>query len=256
MEENEIKDPEQVEDTPEQVKETAPATPATPPVSEKPIETIKSVDPNPDYEAKLAAKDAEIQRLSDAFTASKSSHHMTQGEIQKAREALAVAVTERQRIEAEKDRALAETETKLKEVSQATQTLTEERSKLAEEYETQAAKATKLEVLAEEFPELLRYSKLIPASKDPEVVRAACKALADARKQDLEAARIQAVTGNGISQIPTSPTRTDDAFLTDPEEMRSWLAEAKNDPKEYERRRQALVDRHEAAVARARAASA
>lgn len=202
-----------------------------------------------DYDLELAAKDAEIKRLNDAWLETKNSHHLTRDEIKRAQVSLAEAVQEREAIVAAKDRALTEMTEQLETVSQATQTLTKERTELSGELEQARAKATKLEVLTEEFPELLRYSKLIPASGDPDVVREACRALSDARRQDLEAQRINAITGNPMTAMPSAAARVD-VSLTDPERMRSYLEEAKGNPQEYERRRQLLLDQFSAAVAR------
>lgn len=227
--------------------ETPEVSPPVTPVVPEPVLTPPT--PGRDIDAELSAKDLEIKRLSEAWLESKNSHHMTRDEINKARVALAEAVQERERLVADKDKQLQETQDQLEVVSQATQTLTKEKTELTSELEQQAAKATKLEILTEEFPELLRYAKLIPASRDPEMVRAACQALAEARKQDLEAQRIGAVTGNPLNALPSTPTRVE-AQLNDPEQMRSYLAEAKNNPQEYERRRQLLLDQFQAVVAR------
>lgn len=202
-----------------------------------------------DYNLELAAKDAEIKRLNEAWLETKNSHHLTRDEIKRAQVALAEAVQEREAIVAAKDRALTEAQEQLETVSQATQTLTKERTELSGELEQARAKATKLEILTEEFPELLRYSKLIPASGDPDVVREACRALSDARRQDLESQRINAITGNPMTAMPSAAARVD-VSLTDPERMRSYLEEAKGNPQEYERRRQLLLDQFSAAVAR------
>lgn len=202
-----------------------------------------------DYDLELAAKDAEIKRLNEAWLDTKNSHHLTRDEIKRAQVALAEAVQEREAIVAAKDKALTEVTEQLETVSQATQTLSKERTELSSELETARAKATKLEVLTEEFPELLRYSKLIPASSNPDTVRAACQALADARRQDLEAQRINAITGNPVTAMPSAAPRVE-ASVTDPERMRTYLEEAKGNPQEYERRRQLLLDQFQAAVAR------
>ena len=225
----------------------------------QPIESIESPVPTPeansfrstgrDYDLELAAKDAEIKRLNEAWLATKNDHHLTRDEIKRAQVALAEAVQEREAIVSAKDRTLSQVTEQLETVSQATQTLTKERTELSGELEQARAKATKLEILTEEFPELLRYSKLIPASSDAEMVRAACRALSDARRQDLEAQRISAVTGNPMNAMPSAPPRVDVA-LNDPERMRSFLEEAKGNAQEYERRRQLLLDQFAATVAR------
>lgn len=202
-----------------------------------------------DYDLELAAKDAEIKRLNEAWLDSKNSHHMTRDEIKRAQVSLAEAVQEREAIVAAKDRALSEITEQLETVSQATQTLTKERTELSGELEQARAKATKLEILTEEFPELLRYSKLIPASSDPETIRLSCRALSEARRQDMEAQRISAITGNPMNAMPSAAARVD-VNLTDPEKMRSFLEEVKGNPQEYERRRQLLLDQFSAAVAR------
>lgn len=244
-EEQTSQSPQDAPDSPELVAVPEALTPDPTPVT-----TVAAVDPSRDYDAELAIKDAEIKRLSDAWVESKNSHHMTKDEINRARVALAEAVQERERLVAAKDQALAETQEQLETVSQATQVLSKEKQALTSELETQAAKATKLEVLTEEYPELLRYARLIPASRDPEVVRAACAALQEARQLDMEAQRMAAVTGNPMNALPSTPATRVDTTLSDPERMRTFLAEAMGDPKEYERRRQLLLDQLEAAKAR------
>lgn len=227
----------------------------------QPIESIDTPVPTPeqtpfrqetprrDYDLELAAKDAEIKRLNEAWLSTKNDHHLTRDEIKRAQVALAEAVQEREAIVSAKDRELTQVSEQLETVSQATQTLTKERTELSTELEQARAKATKLEILTDEFPELLRYSKLIPASSDPETVRAACKALSEARRQDMEAQRISAITGNPMNAMPAAASRVD-VSLNDPERMRSYLEEAKGNPQEYERRRQLLLDQFSAAVAR------
>lgn len=214
------------------------------------VQAVADVPAGNDIDAMLAAKDAEIKRLTSEFQAAKNERHLTKGEITAAQVALAEAVKERERLVSEKDAALAKATEELQTVSEATQTLSEANAKLAAEYEASLAKATKLEVMTEEFPELLRYSKLIVAHKDPDVVRAACLELAAARQADMEAARLSAVTGSPITGLPTQPQRNEPT-LTDSGSIRNYLAEARNDPKEYERRRQTLLDRIAAAAQRA-----
>jgi hypothetical protein len=205
---------------------------------EKPVDTSN-------FDAKIAAKDAEIKRLNEAWLADKNSQHMTKEDVRRSQEALATAVRERSQIEKDKDIIIKETQDKLDTVSQATQTLSTEKTELTEKYELSEAKATKLEVLTEEFPELLRYAKLIPASKDAEVVREACKTLSEARKADLEAQRIGAVTG---ASNPSGAQRAVESPITDPVKMREYLDGAKKDPKEYEKRRQVLLDSYDSSL--------
>lgn len=200
------------------------------------------------YEQQLKDKDAEIQRLSDSWVADKNSHHLTKADIKRSQEALAEAVRERSEIEKEAKIKLDETQSKLETASQATQTLSTEKNELAEKYEASSAKATKYEILANEFPELLRYAKLIPESNDPEAVRASCTALADARKQDLEAQRINAVTNNGVTTLGSGAGRVETQF-TDPDKMSDYLHGAGKDVKEYEKRRQVLIDQFNASKA-------
>lgn len=229
---------------------TPPAEPVTPPPAD-PAPAKPPVAPTPerDYDVEIAQKDAQIKQLTDDFLASKNSQHMSQAEIRKAQVALAEAIQERNKIEEAKEKELAAITEQLETVSQATQVLSKEKSDLTTELETQAAKAVKLEILTEEFPELLRYARSIQPSRDPEAVRAACRELAAARVADLEAQRIGAVTGNGMTQVPANPTRVE-PVLTDPSKIRDYLSEAMHDPKEYERRRQLLLDQIDAAVAR------
>jgi myosin heavy subunit len=250
MPENE-ETPKNEQETPlEPVIETPPAPPAVQTPVEPPIQTITHVDSSPELDVKLAQKDEEIRRLTDEQRKAKNERHLTQDELQKAQVALAKAVNEREAIIAEQHRVLTETKGQLKDMSQATQTLSEQQTAIASELDAQKAKATKLEVLTEEFPELLRYAKLIPVSTDPDVVRAACQALQDARTQDLEAHRITAITQNGISQLPTAAGRQD-VQLSNPEDMRKWLQEAQGNPEEYERRRRTLLAQIDGAVQRA-----
>jgi len=208
----------------------------------EPLDTSK-------YDAELAAKDVEIKRLSDAWLAEKNSTTMTKADVQRAQEALATAVRQRTEIEQQKDQLIKETQEKLETVSQATQTLSTENTELTTKFETAEAKATKLEILTEEFPELLRYAKLIPANRDAEVVRTACKALAEARQQDLEAQRIGAVTNNQVTSLGSNASRVE-AQITDTDKMREYLNGANKNPQEYEKRRQILLDQYEAARAR------
>lgn len=195
----------------------------------------------PDYDAELATRDAAIKKLTQDWLDAKNSSHLSKEETQKAQFALAQAVREREQIVAQKERQLAETAEQLETVSQATQTLSEAKTQLESELAQKAAKATKLEILTEEFPELLRYAKLIPASSDADEVRAACQALKEARTQDLESQRIAAVTGVNAG-LPTNPQRTEPTTMSEAE-VRNYLREASADPKEYERRRQLLLDR-------------
>lgn len=203
-----------------------------------------------DYDAELASKDLAIKKLTEDWQTAKNSHHMSQAEIRNAQVALANAVQERQRIEQEKDQQLAKLGEEFETVSQATQTLAQEKTDLSSKLSDAAARATKLEVITEEFPELLRYAKLIPASEDAATVRAACQALAEARTNDLEAQRISAITGNPATQLSSQPARTEPTFA-DQKQLREHLLEAKNDPQEYERRRQTLIARIESAAQRA-----
>lgn len=216
----------------------------------KKVETsTKKVDTS-DFDAKLLAKDNEIAKLKEDWLADKNSQHLTKEDVRKSQEALATAVKERSKIEKDKDAIIKETQEKLETVSQATQTLSTEKTELTEKYELSEAKATKLEVLTDEFPELLGYAKLIPANKDAEVVRAACKALAEARKADLEAQRIGAVTG---ASNPSGAQRVVESPITDPVKMREYLDGAKRDPKEYEKRRQILLDSYDVSIRQQRA---
>lgn len=221
--------------------------PGTDTTSTKSKEKTTTRSSTRDYDAELAQKDLEIKEVTEKWQAAKNDHHLTKGEIQKARSIMAEAVAERDRIVAEKEAALESTQKELETQSQATQTLSKEKTELNGELELAAAKATKLEILTEEFPELLRYAKLINPSRDPEAVREACRVLAEARKQDLESLRINAVTGNNISQLSSNATRNEPR-LADTTQMREYLVDAKTDAKEYERRRQTLIDQFNASV--------
>lgn len=202
------------------------------------------------YDTELAAKDAQIKRLTEEFQTAKSERHLTQGEVKAAQDALAKAVAEREAIVSEKEAELKQAASELRSASEATQALTSENSRLQADYEASLAKATKLEVLAEEFPDLLRYSKLIPAHSDPETVRAACRELQAIRQADLEAARISAVTQNPVTTLTSQPSRNEPTIQSG-QDIREYLTSAKDDPKEYERRRQMLLDRIAASAQRA-----
>ena len=220
-----------------------------PAAQETPQAEPAKTTPSRDYDAELAAKDLEIRKITTDWQTAKNTAHLTQEENTKAQVALAKAVQERERLVAEKDAKLAKAQEELEMVSQATQTLSKERTDLSNELETADARATKYQILAEEFPDLLRYSKLIPASRDAAVVRAACTDLMEARGKDLEAQRIGAVT-NPLTSLPTQPLRTDPAIETT-DQAHNYLRQAMSDPKEYERRRQLLLERYNAAVAAA-----
>lgn len=202
------------------------------------------------YDTDLASKDAEIKRLTEEFQAAKSERHLTQGEINAAREALNRAVLEREQIVSEKEAELKRVENQLREVSEATQTALTEKEKLLADYEAAVAKNVKLEVISAEFPDLIGYAKWIQPNKDPEAVRAACRELQATRQADLEAARMNAVTTNPVTTLTSQPARQEPGLETS-QDIRAYLTSAKDDPKEYERRRQMLLDRIAASAQRA-----
>ena len=224
----------------ETTETTTPPEPVTTPVATSATDTR-------DYPAELAAKDLEIQKIKDQWETSKNDHHLSVDETRKAQLALAQAVTERENLAKESEAALKKASDELAKVSQATQTLNQERTDLSSQLETSEATRVKLEVLTEEFPELLRYSKLIPANRDAEAVRQACKNLQDARQADLEAQRIDSV--HNVNTFRTAPVSKEARVLQNPEEIRAYLAEAAT-PQEYEQRRTLLLDNIAALQAR------
>jgi chromosome segregation ATPase len=217
------------------------------PVAEPMAEASGHDEARRDFEGELTQSQQRIDSLTNEIEMLRQTGKLSEESLQRLSVTLAEEVKRRSQIQSEYDAYRAKTDAELEQVSLATRTLAEEKQTLEQRAAQAEAKATKLEVIVSEFPDLLGYAELIPASVDPEVVRGACRKLQEARQRDLETVRSQAVS-NRFFQMSSSPARTEPA-VADPEALGRYLREAMDDPVEFQRR-EAIVQQQLQSIAR------
>lgn len=203
--------------------------------------------PGRDFERELSESHDRITSLTNELESLQQSGRLTEESLHRLSVALSEEVKRRSEIQAAFEAYKQQVTAELAQASQATQVLASEKQDLEVRAANAEAKATKLEVLVAEFPDLLGYADLIPASTDPAVVRAACQRLQEARTRDLETVRAQAITGR-MYQVGASPARQE-VTLADPQSLGKWLREAMDNPAEFQRR-EALIQQQLQAASR------
>jgi len=199
------------------------------------------------FEGELAESQQRINELTSELQQLKDGGRLTEDALHRLSTALAREIEHRSRIQSEYEAFRAKIQADLAQASQATQTLATEKQELERRVTEAEAKATKLEILTNEFPELLGYAELIPANTDPEAVRAACAKLQAARQRDLESVRARAVSGH-VAALSGTPPRVESS-LADPDAIGAYLREAMHDPVEFQRR-EAIVQQQLQAMSR------
>lgn len=234
---------------PEVQQETAPVSAAPEPAPAEPNAVSTATLPPRDFEAELAQKDVELKALEAKMSTVEGATKEAQDERQKMVIEVARLVNERESIEREKNEALTKKTEELAEVSQATQTLAQKTVSLEQQLQEAQAKATKLEVVTSEFPDLLRYARYIPASADPDEVRSYCRSFQETREQDLGEYRQMFNGGTpAAARIPNPQvpvTRMPEPF-GDATQLEERLAGAMRDPRAFEAELEAAIRNYEA----------
>lgn len=224
------------------------------PVAEPPPapEPPPVVVPSRDFEAELAQKDRELKTMETKLSSIEGASKEAQDERQRMVVEVAKLINEREAIEQAKETQLQQKNAELEQVSQATQTLNQKTQTLEQQLQerdralaAEKAKSTKLEVLTQEFPNLLRYAQFIPASSDPAEVRGHCLAFQQARESDLSDYR-QVVSG-AVRPVPTGTpvTRMPDSG-SDAEQLEQRLTNAMGDQSMFEAELQAAIANYRA----------
>lgn len=221
--------------------------PAAEPVAEQPVAPATATLPPRDYEAELAAKDADLKRLETAMQGIEGASKEAQDERQKLVIEVARLVNERESIERAKDEALTRKTQELEEVSQATQTLSQKTQTLEQQLYEAQAKATKLEVVTSEFPNLLRYAQYIPASANADEVRQYCRSFEQTRDADLGEYRQMLTSGYAAraTQTTVPVTRTPEPY-GDATQLEERLNSVMGDHRMFEEELQAAIRNYEA----------
>lgn len=230
------------------VQDAQAAAPAAP-VDAAPAHAAEpaALPPAHDYEADLAAKDTELKALQQKMEGIEGASRDAQGERQKMVVEMARLVNERESIEKAKNEELTKRQEQLDEVSQATQTLAQKTMTLEQQLAEATAKATKLEVLTNEFPNLLKYAQFIPPSGNSEEVRGYCQAFQQTREADLGEYRQMIATGYAARTVPTgAPATRAPEPIGDVTQLESRLTQAMTDPRMFEEELSAAIRNYEA----------
>jgi len=198
----------------------APAAPA--PVAEPPQVKV----PARDFEAELAVKDKALEDLQVKINAVQGATKEHQKERQQLMTEVTRLINERQEIESAKNAEIEEKTGQLEEASKATQALSQKTQTLEQELQSERAKATKLEVLVNEFPDLLGFSHLIPASADAAEVRGYCQQLNQAVEAKLTDYRQKLGVAGSMRTVPTGTPATRPMDFTDATQLEQRLQEA------------------------------
>ena len=232
----------------------APVEPAAPapeitaaPVEAAPPATPEAMPPPRDYEAELGARDVELRGLQQKMESIEGASQEATAERQKMVVEMARLVNEKEAIERAKDDELSRQKQQLEEVSQATQTLAQKTQTLEQQLADATAKATKLEVLTREFPNLLKYAQFIPPSASAEEVRGYCQAFQQTRESDLTEYRQMIAGGYAARTAPAGvPATRAPEPLGDPAQLESHLQGAMGDSRMFEETLAAAIRNYEA----------
>lgn len=201
-----------------------------------------------DFEVELAQKDQQLKQLEKRLTDIQGASRKDQEDRQKLMTDVARLVNEREAIEKAKNEELERTTQQLEEVSQATQTLTQKTATLEQQLAEAQAKATKLEIVTSEFPNLLQYAEFIPASTSAEEVRDFCRAFEAKREADLSQYRQIISGGQAVRTVPAATPATRMESFGDATNLEERLGTAmKSGSHElFERELQAAIQNYEA----------
>lgn len=201
------------------------------PETPEPREVEAAAPPTREYESELAAKDLEIKRLGDLVAKVEGASKDAQDERLKLIAEVAKLINERENLVAAKDQALDAKRQELEEVSKATQDLSQKTLTLEQQLAAETAKSTKLEVLTQEFPHLIRYSKYIVSSSDPEEVRRECRMFDQEREKDLTEYRQVLSGGQAMRTVPTgTPATRIESNIDDTEQIEERLQSMMGEP--------------------------
>lgn len=218
------------------VPEPVNTPPVVPPVPTPPVarDWQKELD---DADKRIRALMSDRDKLVNAGQMTDAKMTELRGDIQKEADAK-VALEQARIVEREGY------ESKVAELSQATQTTAAEVEQLRAENVKQQAELTKFRILNTEFADLIGWSEMIAPSADEGDVRKACQRVRDLRAQDIESQRT--LLGVAAPGAPTNAPRLPDS-LTDPAHIDAYLKEgARMGPEEFAKRKSEVIGRVQA----------